>query len=79
MGLGFGFGFGFWLGLTFTLTLTLPLARLTLGRHMEVICLPVQSGRGLRMAGTGSAPEKESRCITRFITMSRSRKVSRLA
>ena len=41
--------------------------------------MPVQSGRGLRMAGTGSAPEKESRCITRFITMSRSRKVSRLA
>ena len=52
--------------------------RLTLGRHMEVICLPVHSGRGLRMAGTGSWPLKESRCITRFMTMSRSRKVSRL-
>ena len=41
--------------------------------------MPVQSGRGLRMAGTGSWPLKESRCITRFMTMSRSRKVSRLA
>ena len=42
-----------------------------------MICLPVQSGLGLRMAGAGSLPENESRCRIRFITRSFSRKQSR--
>ena len=45
---------------------------------MDVICLPVHNGSGLRMHGTGNWPLNESRCMTRFMTMSRERKVSRL-
>mmetsp|Transcript_15971 Transcript_15971/g.27202 ORF Transcript_15971/g.27202 Transcript_15971/m.27202 type:complete len:218 (+) Transcript_15971:242-895(+) len=48
------------------------------GRKRDMICLPVQSGRGLRMHGTGRWPVKASRCITRFMTRSFSRKQSRL-
>mmetsp|Transcript_14849 Transcript_14849/g.44421 ORF Transcript_14849/g.44421 Transcript_14849/m.44421 type:complete len:351 (-) Transcript_14849:1317-2369(-) len=48
------------------------------GRKRLMICLPVHSGSGLSTAGTGSCPEKESRCITRFITRSFLRKQSRL-
>ena len=48
------------------------------GRKSDMICLPVHSWRGLRMQGIGSSPEKESRCMTRFMTRSFSRKQSRL-
>mmetsp|Transcript_2264 Transcript_2264/g.6839 ORF Transcript_2264/g.6839 Transcript_2264/m.6839 type:complete len:247 (-) Transcript_2264:1409-2149(-) len=58
-----------------------PLAKRAIeksGRMRDCACLPVQSGSGLRMAGTGRLPVKVSRCITRFIIMSLRRKVSRL-
>mmetsp|Transcript_22281 Transcript_22281/g.56889 ORF Transcript_22281/g.56889 Transcript_22281/m.56889 type:complete len:265 (-) Transcript_22281:1264-2058(-) len=57
-----------------------PLATLFMwifGRKRDMICLPVQSWRGLRMAGTGSLPEKVSRCMIRFITRSFSMNMSR--
>ena len=47
------------------------------GKMRLCACLPVQSGLGLRIAGTGSVPVKVSRCSTKFIIMSFSMKVSR--
>lgn len=38
------------------------------GMMSEKICFPVQSGRGLRMAGCGTLPSHVDRNISRFIT-----------
>eukprot|EP00160_Parvularia_atlantis_P017066 Unigene5718_Nuclearia_a/m.17455 Unigene5718_Nuclearia_a/g.17455 ORF Unigene5718_Nuclearia_a/g.17455 Unigene5718_Nuclearia_a/m.17455 type:complete len:351 (+) Unigene5718_Nuclearia_a:973-2025(+) len=51
--------------------------RLTDGMMSDTSCLPVQSGIGLRMAGTGTMPSQSAIHMSRFITAALSRKTSR--